>query len=55
MQDNPNTENTDPETHEIDIDREDWELAFESLEKIPIKCSNSDLTSRSCGSTLTAY
>jgi len=33
MQDNPNTENTDPETHEIDIDREDWELAFESLGK----------------------
>ena len=33
MQDNPNTENTDPQTHEIDIDREDWELAFESLEK----------------------
>ena len=33
MQDNPNTENTDTQTHEIDIDREDWELAFEPLEK----------------------
>src|SRR5215213_7392464 len=33
MQDNPNTEDTDIQTHEIDIDREDWELAFEPLEK----------------------
>ena len=33
MPDNPNTENTDAQTHEIDLDREDWELAFESLEK----------------------
>jgi hypothetical protein len=33
MQNNPNTENTDTQTHEIDMDREDWELAFESLEK----------------------
>jgi hypothetical protein len=33
MQDNPNTENTDTQTHEIDIDREDWEVAFEPLEK----------------------
>ena len=33
MQDNPNTDNTDPQTHELDMDREDWELAFESLEK----------------------
>jgi hypothetical protein len=33
MQDNPNTENTDTQTREIDMDREDWELAFESLEK----------------------
>lgn len=33
MQDDPNTEDTDTQTHEIDIDREDWELAFESLEK----------------------
>ena len=33
MHDNPNTENTDNQSHEIDLDREDWELAFESLEK----------------------
>jgi hypothetical protein len=33
MQDNPNTDNTDNQTHELDIDREDWELAFEPLEK----------------------
>ena len=33
MQDNPNTDNTDIETRDLDIDREDWELAFETLEK----------------------
>jgi hypothetical protein len=33
MQEDPNTENTDTQTHEPDIDREDWELAFEPLEK----------------------
>jgi hypothetical protein len=33
MQDNPNTDNTDNQTHELDLDREDWELAFEPLEK----------------------
>ena len=33
MQDNPSTENTPTQTHEIDIDREDWEVAFEQLEK----------------------
>ena len=33
MQDNPNTEHTDTQTHEIDLDREDWEVAFEPLEK----------------------
>jgi len=33
MQDNPSTENTDTQTRELDIDREDWELAFEALEK----------------------
>jgi hypothetical protein len=36
MQDNPNTEDTDDtdtQTREIDMDREDWELAFEALEK----------------------
>src|SRR5215213_5969651 len=33
MQDNPSTENTDTQTREIDMDREDWELAFEPLEK----------------------
>ena len=33
MQDNPSTENTDTQTHEIDLDREDWEVAFEPLEK----------------------
>src|ERR1700745_3554554 len=31
MQDDPNTANT--QTHEIDLDREDWEVAFEPLEK----------------------
>jgi hypothetical protein len=31
MQDNANTDHT--QTHEIDIDREDWEAAFEPLEK----------------------
>ena len=33
MQNNPNTENTQAQTHEIDLDREDWEQAFEPLEK----------------------
>ena len=33
MQDNPNTDNTNAQTHEIDMNREDWELAFEPLEK----------------------
>ena len=33
MQDNPNTENTDTQTEPFDLEREDWELAFESLEK----------------------
>jgi hypothetical protein len=36
MQDNPNTDetdNTDTQTDDLDIDREDWELAFESFEK----------------------
>ena len=33
MQDNPNTDNTDTQTHELDIDREDWEIAFEPLGK----------------------
>jgi hypothetical protein len=33
MQNNPNTDNTDTQTHEIDMNREDWELAFEPLEK----------------------
>jgi hypothetical protein len=31
MQNDPNTANT--QTHEIDLDREDWEQAFEPLEK----------------------
>ena len=31
MQNNANTDHTD--THEIDLDREDWEVAFEPLEK----------------------
>ncbi|HEX7771342.1 MAG TPA: hypothetical protein VF435_02905 [Pyrinomonadaceae bacterium] len=33
MQDNRSTDNTDTQTRELDIDREDWELAFEPLEK----------------------
>ena len=33
MQDDPNMKNTDTQTHEIDLDREDWEVAFEPLEK----------------------
>ena len=33
MQDNPNTDNTDTQTHELDLYREDWEEAFEPLEK----------------------
>ena len=33
MQDNPNTENTDTQTEPFDLEREDWELAFEPLEK----------------------
>ena len=33
MQDNPTTDNIDTQTRELDIDREDWELAFEPLEK----------------------
>jgi hypothetical protein len=31
MQNDPNM--TDTQTHEIDLDREDWEVAFEPLEK----------------------
>jgi len=31
MQNDPNTANT--QAHEIDLDREDWEVAFEPLEK----------------------
>jgi hypothetical protein len=33
MQDDPNMKSTDAQTHEIDLDREDWEVAFEPLEK----------------------
>ena len=33
MQDNPSTDNTHNQTPEFDLDREDWELAFESFEK----------------------
>ena len=33
MQADPNMNNTDTQTHEIDLDREDWQLAFEPLEK----------------------
>jgi len=33
MQNNPITDNTHTQTPEFDMDREDWEQAFESLEK----------------------
>jgi hypothetical protein len=33
MQDNPNTDNTDSQIDEFEMDRLDWELAFQSLEK----------------------
>jgi len=33
MQNNPNTENTDTQTEPFDLEREDWERAFEPLEK----------------------
>jgi len=33
MQADPNMNNTDTQTHEIDLDREDWVVAFEPLEK----------------------
>ena len=33
MQDNPNTDNTDTQTEPFDLEREDWERAFETLEK----------------------
>jgi hypothetical protein len=33
MQDNPSTENTNTQTEPFDLEREDWELAFEPLEK----------------------
>jgi hypothetical protein len=33
MPDNPSTENTDTQTEPFDLEREDWELAFEPLEK----------------------
>jgi hypothetical protein len=33
MQDNPSTNNKDNQTPEFDLDREDWEQAFEPLEK----------------------
>ena len=33
MQDNANTDHTDTQTEPFDLEREDWELAFEPLEK----------------------
>jgi hypothetical protein len=33
MQDNPNTDNTDNQADPFEMDRLDWELAFQSLEK----------------------
>jgi hypothetical protein len=33
MQEDPTTDNTDNQTELFDIEREDWELAFEPLEK----------------------
>ena len=33
MQDNPNTDHTDTQTEPFDLEREDWEAAFEPLEK----------------------
>ena len=33
MQNNPTTDNTHTQTPEFDLDREDWEQAFEPLEK----------------------
>jgi hypothetical protein len=33
MQDNPNTDNSDSQTDPFELDRLDWELAFEPLEK----------------------
>lgn len=33
MQNNPNTDNTHNQTPEFDLDREDWEQAFEPLRK----------------------
>ena len=33
MQDNPNTENKDTQAEPFDLEREDWEAAFEPLEK----------------------
>jgi len=33
MQDNPSTENTNTQTEPFDLEREDWERAFEPLEK----------------------
>jgi|SRR6185369_1265718 len=33
MQDNPNTDNTDSQIDPFEMDRLDWELAFQSLEK----------------------
>ena len=35
MQDNPNTEETDDQTERVEMDREDWELAFEPYEGHP--------------------
>ena len=35
MQDNPNTDNTDNRTQELDIDRDDWEFALEPYEGNP--------------------
>ena len=32
MQENPNTDNTENQTEAFDLDREDWELAFEPFE-----------------------
>jgi hypothetical protein len=35
MQDNPTTDNTDNQTQEIDIDRDDWEFALQPYEGNP--------------------
>lgn len=33
MQDHPSTENTDTQTEPFDLEREDWDLAFEPTRK----------------------